>query len=377
MSEPTQPWGDLAVLAVDRVSVTVEGMHQAIAGPWFRLAGPAGSRLGELYADVVAGVYGSVRMISRGVGGVSNAVQSDPTNQPARGSDAVQAFANAVWGDELERRRSSMAIDMAVRSRDGAAVPLDSGSLSAAFPAASGRVVVLLHGLGQTERCFEGSDTSTGLAGAIESSLSTPVLVRYNSGLSVAVNGRELAGLLGEMMEHWPVPVSEIALVGFSMGGLVARAAIDAGLAGGDRWIDVVRHVVTIAAPHAGSPIEKAVEVTALSLMVAPQTKPLAGFLRSRSAGIRDLHSGVDLPPSFEGIEHHVIAAVVTSKSESRVGAVVGDLVVRPSSAMGRVKLFVDNQAVIGGRRHFDILDDPALIDRVVGWIEPARADSA
>jgi pimeloyl-ACP methyl ester carboxylesterase len=193
----------------------------------------------------------------------------------------------------------------------------------------------------------------------------------------VAVNGRELAGLLGEMMEHWPVPVSEIALVGFSMGGLVARAAIDAGLAGGDRWIDVVRHVVTIAAPHAGSPIEKAVEVTALSLMVAPQTKPLAGFLRSRSAGIRDLHSGVDLPPSFEGIEHHVIAAVVTSKSESRVGAVVGDLVVRPSSAMGRVKLFVDNQAVIGGRRHFDILDDPALIDRVVGWIEPARADSA
>ena len=56
------------------------------------------------------------------------------------------------------------------------------------------------------------------------------------------------------------------------------------------------------------------------------------------------------------------------------MGSVVGDLVVRPASAFGRVKLLVDNQATIGGRRHFDILDDPSLVDRILGWIEPGRA---
>ncbi len=374
MSEPSRLWADVAVLAVDRLSTTVEGMHQAIARPWFRLAGPAGTQLGSLYANATAGAYRGVRAIARGAGQVHELAQREPMKQPSRRSDTVQAAANALWGDELERRGSSMAIGMAVRSRDGAAVTLDSGSLSAVFPAASGRLVVLLHGLGQTERCFGGSDTSSGLAGSIESSLSTPVLVRYNSGRSVAANGRALADLLAELIVHWPVPVSEIALVGYSMGGLVARAAIDAGLAAGGRWVGDVRHVVTIAAPHAGSPIEKVVEMTARSLMVAPQTKPLAGFLGSRSAGIQDLHSGVDLPPSFDGIEHHVIAAVVTSSAESPIGSVIGDLVVRPASAVGRVKLLVDDQAVIGGRRHFDILDDPSMVDRVLGWIDPARA---
>lgn len=357
------------MLSVDRLSATVEDMHQAIARPWFRLAGPAGGQLRDLYAQATAGVYRSVRTIARGAGRVSNIMQRDSAVQPTRRSDAVQAFANAVWGDELVRQGSSMAIGMAVRSGSGLAVPLDSGSLRRAFPEASNRIVILLHGLGQTERCFEG------LSGAIEPSPSTPVLVRYNSGRPVSVNGSELAALVAELIGHWPAPVKEIAFVGYSMGGLVARAAIDAGLAGGDRWIDIVRHVVTIAAPHAGSPIEKAVEVASRSLMVAPQTRPLGGFLGSRSAGIRDLRVGVDLPPSFDGVEHHVIAAVMTARPTSRVGSIVGDLVVRPSSALGRVKLIVDNQAIIGGRRHHDILDDPSVADRVLAWIEPARAD--
>jgi pimeloyl-ACP methyl ester carboxylesterase len=365
----------LVALTVDRIGTAVEGMHTAIARPWFQLAGPAKTPLRHTYETAISAVYGSVRAIARGAGRLSDGARVDSTAPPTLRSDSVQAFANAVWGDELARRGSSMAIDMAVRSRDGAAVPLDSRSLSAAFPSASGRIVILLHGLGQTERCFEGSDTSSGLARAIESSRSTPVLVRYNTGRSVTVNGGELADLVAGLIDDWPTPVDEVALVGFSMGGLVARAAIDAGIADGERWIDLVRHVVTIAAPHAGSPIEKAVEVTSRSLMVTPQTRPLGGFLGSRSSGIRDLRTGIDLPPSFDGVEHHVIAAVLTASPESRIGSVVGDLVVRPVSATGQVRILVDNQAIIGGRRHFDILDDPSVVDRVIGWIEPARVD--
>lgn len=372
MSEPVRPWVDLLVLAVDRISTTVEGMHGAIARPWFRLAGPADRSLRGLHTQAIAGVYRSVRSVARTAGRVSDLVQ--PASTPVRDarSDAVRAFTNAVWGDDLMRRRSPMATAMSIRSRHGVAIPLDRASVAESFPAPSDRIVVLLHGLGQTERCFAGSDTSPGLAAAIEASPSTPVLVRYNSGRPVASNGEELADQLGELVEHWPVPVTEISLVGYSMGGLVARAAIHSGRAGGERWSEVVRHLVTIAAPHAGSPIEKAVELASRSLMVAPQTRPLAGFLQSRSAGIRDLRSGVDLPSAFDGVEHHAVAAVVTSDPGSNVGSVFGDLVVRPSSAVGRVS--VDSEAVIGGRRHFDILDDPMMIDRVLRWIDSARA---
>ena len=374
-SDSPRPWGDLAVLAVDRVSTTVEDMHQAIARPWFRLAGPVGEQLRVLHSSATAGVYRTVRTIARGAGRTSDFLLGASTAQPTRRSDAIQAAANALWGDELARRGTSMAIDIAVRSRHGAPVALDSVAVAEAFPSPSDRIVVLLHGLGQTERCFEGSGASAGMAAAIESSPSTPVFVRYNTGRSVSVNGGELADLLGELIECWPVAVTEIALVGYSMGGLVARAAIDAGLAGGDRWVELARHVVTIASPHSGSPIEKAVEATSRSLMVAPQTRPLGGLLGSRSEGIQDLRSGVDLPPSFDGMEHHVIAAVTTARAESRVGSVVGDLVVRPASAIGRMKLIADNQAIVGGRRHFDILDDPAVVERVLGWIEPASGD--
>lgn len=301
---------------------------------------------------------------------MSNLLLADSATESRPRSDAVQAFANAVWGDEMERQRSSMAIEMAVRDRSGTAVSLDQASVAVAFPAPTNRLVVLLHGLGQTERRFTASDASRGLAGAFESSSWTPVFVRYNSGRSVSINGHDLAELLDELTGHWPVPVSGVALVGFSMGGLVARAAIDAGNTSDDRWVDSVRHVVTIAAPHSGSPIEKAVEAASRSLMVAPQTRPLGGFLTQRSAGIRDLHSGVDLPSAFDGVEHHVIAAVTTSRADSLVGSLVGDLVVRPSSAAGLSTLFVDNHAIIGGRRHYDILDDPSIADRILGWIE-------
>jgi pimeloyl-ACP methyl ester carboxylesterase len=368
--EPAPSWGDFGVLTVDRLSSTVEGMHGAIMRPWLRLAG---GRFAGLTSSATSAVYGSVRMVARGAGRVSNLVLEGMGTGSTPRSDAVQAFANAVWGDEFERRGSSMSIAMTVRSPDGAAVSPDPRSVERAFGSPAGRLVVMLHGLGQTERCFGPSETNPGLAHALASHELTPVLVRYNTGRAVATNGAELSSLLDELVGAWPAPVTEIALVGYSMGGLVARAAIDAALADRDRWVDTVRTVVTIAAPHAGSPIEKTAEAASRSLGVAPQTRSLGDFVRSRSAGIRDLRSGVDLPPSFDGVEHHVIAAVVTDRISSPVGSLVGDLVVRPVSALGRAGLRVDGQAIIGGRRHFDILEDPSTAEHILGWIDPGR----
>ena len=131
-STPPAPWGDLLALTVDRISTTVEEMHGAIARPWFRLAGPAGKQLRWAYVSATSGVYRSVRTVARGAGRMSNRVLADSAPESRPRSDAVQAFANAVWGDEMERQRSSMAIGMAVRDRSGTAVSRDPASVAMA-----------------------------------------------------------------------------------------------------------------------------------------------------------------------------------------------------------------------------------------------------
>lgn len=371
VSEPIRPWGQLFALTVERVSLTVEEMHGAIMRPWFRLAGPAEQHLRRAYTGGTSVVYRGVRSIASLAGKASDSIRdTSQLHAPSRRADAVQAFSNAVWGDEMARRGSSLAIGMHVRDASGEAVDVDPRSLGQAFPNASGRIVVLLHGLGQTERAFVRTATGPALTSAMADASLVPVLIRYNSGRSVRDSGRDLSELLDRLVTCWPVPVVDVSLVGFSMGGLVARAALADGR--GDGWAGVARHVVTIATPHEGSPIEKAAEATSRALTVIPQSRPLGGFLAQRSAGIRDLHSGADLPRSFDDVEHHLIAGVATSGTSHPVGSLVGDLVVRRGSATGQTAVLADDRIVIGGRRHYDILEDPSIVERIIDWIAPS-----
>lgn len=370
VSEPVRPWGELFAFTVERLTATFEEMHTAVVRPWFRLAGPAESELRGVYAGATSNVYRSVRAIASLLGRASDVARGGSKAGPSRRSDAAQAFANAVWGDELERRGSKMAIGMDVRDRSGSAVDLDPSSLAEKFPEASGRLIVLLHGLGQTERCFSPSDMVPGVTDALASSSFTPVLVRYNTGRAVAVNGRDLSALLEDMVSIWPVPVTEVALVGYSMGGLVARAAIASGRSNADSWTETVRHLITIATPHAGSPIEKSAEVASRALALAPQTRPLGGFVAQRSAGIRDLQTGADLPAVFAGVDHLAIASVMTADISHPIGALLGDYVVRPGSATGGRRVIVNERVLIGGRRHHDILADPSIPQRILDRIE-------
>ena len=93
-------------------------------------------------------------------------------------------------------------------------------------------------------------------------------------------------------MAAWPVEVEEIALVGHSMGGLVARSACYHGVELGHDWVGRVRHVVSLGTPHMGAPLAQGVHYAAHALHAVPETRPFARFLRRRSAGIRDLRQG-------------------------------------------------------------------------------------
>ena len=60
---------------------------------------------------------------------------------------------NAAWGDELVRQGNELAIPMAIR-HDRSDVPLRSDALGTAFPEATSKLAVFVHGLSETEESW-------------------------------------------------------------------------------------------------------------------------------------------------------------------------------------------------------------------------------
>ncbi|MEN8114565.1 MAG: hypothetical protein ABFS21_09265, partial [Actinomycetota bacterium] len=223
--QPAAGIGSALAYVTERIVSPVEGMHRVIAGRWFGPLGAVGAPVRKAYDGVSSAVYGSVRLGGKVMGvGLDRGITVEQSK-----TDAAQAFVNGLWGDALGRHGDRMEIQMAIRDTNGAPV-IVGPDLAAAFPSATGRLVVLVHGLVETERCWRGTEPEPGLAQALEShSALTPVSIRYNSGLRVSDNGSQLALLLEDVHSAWPVPVESIALVGHSMGGLIARSACEAG----------------------------------------------------------------------------------------------------------------------------------------------------
>jgi pimeloyl-ACP methyl ester carboxylesterase len=230
----------------------------------------------------------------------------------------------------------------------------------------------------------------------------TPLYIRYNSGLHISDNGRRLSGLLDRVVGEWPIEVEEIALIGHSMGGLVARSACHYGEAEGGSWTQLVRHVFCLGTPHLGAPLEKTANVAGWALGRLPETRPLAALVNGRSAGIKDLRFGSCVEeewcecdpdellrdrcrevPFLHHAAYYFIGATVTSTPEHPLGYMVGDLLVRfPSSAGNgrrrRIPFEVDNGRHLGGLNHFQLLSHPAVYAELRRWLTgtPASVDA-
>lgn len=370
--------GDAVAIVTEQVSAPVEGMHRAIIGRWF---GVGGSRLDSprhAVDGLIASLYGTARLGGSAVASTISTMSelaSDHVNLPpvwrTPKAGYVQSILNGVWGDQLENNRSPLRIDIGLRDVSGRAIPIAPGPLGEAFPDAKGRLAVMIHGLGETERCWRSVDGST-LVGGLEQDGFTVLGLRYNTGRAVAGNASEVAALVESIRVAWPVQVTEIVLVGHSMGGLVARSAAVAAGASGLGWVDLTTHVVGIGAPHLGTPIEKTVQRVSVSLGLFEETSPIASFLDSRSAGIKDLRDGVNVKP--DSVQCHVIAGAVTAEPTHPVGDLLGDLVVRVGSAIDRDQGYDDpssNVLLLGGRNHANLIHDAQTISHTRRWLTP------
>jgi hypothetical protein len=395
--------GDLIELATHRLSAPVEGAHQAIADGWFRVAGHSGSRGHTAHRAATANLYGSVRMagsiarVSLDIGATTiGKLHRVRPLWDSRIGAGIRAAANALWGDEFERRSSPMHTELSIRDTNGTPVTTDPAALNLSFERPTTRLALLLHGLGKTERCWNTEATDdgnvTGLPNMLEADGFTPVLVRYNSGIRVSDNGEALAALLEEITMNWPTPVDEIVLIGHSMGGLVARSSLYAGRSANHDWIDRVNHLVALATPHFGSPIEKGVHVASQVLTAGAATRSLGVFINGRSAGIKDMRHGTihstdnsEHPESSEGshivvappirrIRQHHVVGVVTDSSSHPFGFLVGDLVVRVNSATGVSSaghIESANVRVFGGIDHLGLLHHASVHTQIREWLTP------
>jgi pimeloyl-ACP methyl ester carboxylesterase len=343
---PSSEMEAVAELAFEGFGGTVrmiEEVHGAIAA---RTPGAA------VQGAVARGVYASVRgmgaLLGAGVGGAIRAAGGGPavTASP-RGRLAVGAL-NGLLGDRLEETESALAVPMSARVV-GEITP---------FP------VVFVHGLCESGAAWgirAERHGGTYASRVVEGVGSTAVFITYNSGVAVQENGARLSALLEQLVAGWPVPVEGLALVGHSMGGLVIRAAGTSGAS----WVDLVDTTISLGTPHLGAPLAQAADLAFRALGAVPEARPFGALLGTRSAGIRDLVKGLDVP-LIAGAEHHGVAATVTESPEHVVGRVVGDLLVLTASAHGAEDA---TRVHIGRHDHFDLLNSPALDGFLRAWL--------
>lgn len=360
-------FGAAVKLATDRVVDPVEGMHRVISRRWFTALGPIGKPIQRIHDTVSSIVYGSIRIGAGIVGAVLDA-------RSASGPEPAGVFERVVEGLWGGAERHSRRLDAAttVCGHRGDAVQLDS-KFGSSFGSTEGRVVVLVHGLMETDSRWHGDGMQPSLLRMIENSPGlTPIAVRYNTALPVAVSGAQLASLLDRLEAIWPQPIESIALVGYSMGGLVARDACTAGSAAGHDWIEKVTDVITVGTPHCGAPLEKLVDLASRGLQASATTRPLADFLNTRSEGIKDLRHGWT-GPNVNGLlpnaEFHAVGGVVTADPAHPIGALLGDLVVRPASSIRVPELDPSSVVLVGSTKHLDLIHEPEVVEHVVGWL--------
>ena len=375
---------------------SVGTMERDIAARTFRFV-PAGTPIQLVHDTIARGVVGALGGAAGAAGRGAQVVvgrrprPERPLSATAHGGLGI-AVLNGLVGDRLERDGSALAQPMAIRV-DGLPVAPQRAELAAAFPAATPRLVVFLHGLMESERGWHlggREDYGTQLARDLGV---TSVYVRYNSGRHISENGRSLAELLEAAVDAWPVEVEEVALVGHSMGGLVSRSAAHIAKLDGHAWVDRVRKVVSLGSPHMGAPLEQAVHYAAFGLSRLPETRMLGSFLRRRSAGIRDLRRGSlvdddwrELDPEalratacqevplLEGATHCFVSATVTRSPRHPLGRMVGDTLVLVPSASGtsrtrKLGFEAEFGLHVGATHHIALLNHPAVYEKLVAWL--------
>jgi pimeloyl-ACP methyl ester carboxylesterase len=335
---------------------------------------------------------------------------------------------NGALGDQLAARFDPRAIQMSFR-RGGQDVPVAELRLTEPRQ----KTVVYVHGLMGDELIWQtGFQDPPGSRRygprLAEETHSRALYLRFNSGLHLSENGRELNRLLTQLVETYPDAIGELVLVGHSMGGLIIRSAghyaslneelrmrneklgeeseskenspfliLNSSLETAP-WLAHLRSVFLIGTPNDGSWLEQNSHFTArlLERINLFPTRFLSKALNQRSNGIKDLRYSIlvdedwqdahanDLTPPrtavppLPGVHYHIlVGAWLRTSRPAALREYFGDGLVGKRSAHGHTT-FGDEAglpagvsvrtAVFSQQHHGGLLTHPEVFQYLKHW---------
>ncbi|PTT51625.1 esterase/lipase family protein [Aeromonas sp. HMWF014] len=382
-----------------------EAVHQAVLSG-MGIRGKAQGQTRGITGLVYKGVHGAAHTLSGGIHALlARFPPTPPLHQipetPKRA--ALLATLNGVMGDKLVESHNALATPMTLRYHGE---PLDWHAMPSSLPAES-RVLLMVHGLcmndlqWQSQTRGKAKEKTLNLGERLADELGyVPVYVRYNSGLPVAQNGRELASQLAQLTRHWPGQIREISVLAYSMGGLVIRSACHHARQREMDWPDVLKNMVFLGTPHHGAPLEHAGHWLEQLLPATAYTQPFVRLAQLRSAGIKDLRHGkvMDSPPPQgdthtlpdprppmplpTGVACFTVAATTAAKRGLLADRLIGDGLVPLRSALGqhdevRHQLaFPPSHYWIAYRtNHMALLGSLQVSRQLLQWFTPVHAE--
>lgn len=294
---------------------------------------------------------------------------------------------NGVLGDHMLQSQNPLALPMVMYDRYG---QLQRGELS-------GRVVILIHGLCMNHLSWAPGESS-GLGEHIlyHQQQANVLYLNYNTGRRISSNGRSFSNLLEKLISNNP-RITEIDLIGHSMGGLVSRSALFYGKQSTCKWIDYVENLVCIGSPHQGAVLERLGFMLQEKVGKIPFASVLAQLGNLRSAGIIDLRHGSVRDDDWEHLEarigqmddcrkpaplpsriktYLIAGTLERESSSSKTLEAIGDYLVSVKSALGdhphpqfRLKVPEDHKAVFYGLNHMEIQYHPKVREQIIAWV--------
>ena len=324
---------------------------------------------------------------------------------------------NGVIGDYLEKQNNPLAIKMGFYNNFKPLTLDENLAHQLDFPL-SNKVVVLVHGLTNLETIWDfdrpnpasavtktklnldeyvdtyidsyfdysGGRSRENYGSKLQTDFGlTPFYLRYNTGLTLEKNARELSALLNKLFSVYPIEIDQLVLVGFSMGGLLTRyaqaMATQAEVV--PEWRQKLSECFYIGTPHEGSPLEKFGHLAGEVLRHIPKeyVSHWADWVDVRSEGIQDLKDGLRylnkateaeqaVCHSFTEHAGHYFVSGAVSKKNTVINKLVGDSLVRQKSANPRSAPLNCRNAHFEGVVHMHLANSKRVYQQIKIWLE-------
>lgn len=390
----------LATMGVVEVTDIVEAIHREI------LLRPLGrfnqGNLDQWQRGITGRIYGTVRQAMQLVGNnlasglrLYNNILKPKKLQPLpKNLRRVVNLLNGVMGDHLITHNNPLAVSMVLYDKYNR---VQSEALS-------GRVIVLCHGLCLSHLSWQVSEEGD-LAETLSSNLpaSTVLYLNYNTGRRISSNGRSLAKVLQNLVDRNP-DITQLDLIGHSMGGLVSRSALFYGKEQGFNWVKRVGNLITLGSPHHGASLEQIGSFVQDKIAKLPFAGSLAKLGDLRSAGIIDLRYGSIRDADWKSAEgrsvlpaefrhptrlplhvntYLVAAALIEVHYKSKTTSLLGDGLVSVESALGEyteehtLNVPEGHKAIFYGVNHMNLIYNDRVHQQIITWLLANRQGDA